>query len=154
MPNYNKVILIGHLTRDPEMRYTPKGAAIAQIGIATTRKWKSENYEEKEETCFADVTFFGKQAETVGQYMKKGAPMMIEGRLRTESWDDKQTGAKRSKLSIVGEGFQFLANKDRAEAHRGGNGPDSDTPQTERAKAKDEAYQRYVDGGPDAEIPF
>jgi single-strand DNA-binding protein len=107
MANYNKVILIGNLTRDPELRYTPKGMAIAKIGMAINRTWRDANGENKEETTFVDVDAFGKQAETIGQYMKKGRPFMIEGRLRLDTWEDKQTNQKRSKLGVVLESFRF-----------------------------------------------
>ncbi|MCU0771092.1 MAG: single-stranded DNA-binding protein [Verrucomicrobia bacterium] len=110
MANFNKVILMGNLTRDPELRYTPKGTAIARLGVAINRRWTSEGGEQREETTFVDVDAFGKQAETLGQYMKKGRPIFIEGRLRLDSWEDKQTGAKRSKLGVVLETFQFLGS--------------------------------------------
>lgn len=108
MANFNKVILIGNLTRDPELRYTPKGTAIAKIGLAVNRTWKTETGETREEVTFVDVDAFGRQAETLGQYMKKGRPILIEGRLRLDTWEDKQTNQKRSKLGIVLESFQFL----------------------------------------------
>src|SRR5271170_2357095 len=108
MASYNRVILMGNLTRDPELRYTPKGTAVARLGIACNRKWKSESGEMKEEVTFVDVDAFGKTAETIGQYLKKGRPILIEGRLRYETWDDKQSGQKRSKLGVVLETFQFL----------------------------------------------
>jgi single-strand DNA-binding protein len=98
MANFNKVILMGNLTRDPELRYTPKGTAVARIGLACNRKWKSETGEMKEEVTFVDVDAFGKTAETIGQYLKKGRPILIEGRLRYETWEDKQTKQKKSKL--------------------------------------------------------
>ncbi len=110
MANYNKVILMGNLTRDPELRYTPKGTAIARLGVAVNRRWTGEGGEQREETTFVDVDAFGKQAETLGQYMKKGRPIFIEGRLRLDSWEDKQTGQKRSKLGVVLENFQFLGS--------------------------------------------
>ena len=110
MASYNKVILIGNLTRDPELRYTPKGMAIAKIGLAVNRTWRNEAGETKEEVTFVDVDAFGRQAETLGQYMKKGSPLMIEGRLKLDQWDDKQTGQKRSKLGVVGENVQFLGS--------------------------------------------
>ena len=108
MANFNKVILAGNLTRDPELRYTPKGTAVARLGIAINRKWKSETGEMKEEVTFVDVDAFGKTAETIGQYLKKGRPILIEGRLRYETWEDKQTKQKKSKLGVVMETFQFL----------------------------------------------
>src|SRR6516165_4326555 len=108
MANFNKVILAGNLTRDPELRYTPKGVAIAKITLAVNRTWKSETGETKEEVTFVDVDAFGRQAEVIGQYLKKGRPILVEGRLKLDQWDDKQTGQKRSRLGVVLEGFQFL----------------------------------------------
>ncbi len=110
MANFNKVILVGNLTRDPELRYTPKGLAIAKVGLAINRSWNSETGEKKEEVTFVDVDIFGRTAENVAQYMKKGRPILIEGRLRLDQWDDKQTGQKRSKLGVVGETVQFLGS--------------------------------------------
>lgn len=108
MASFNKVILVGNLTRDPEVRYTPKGMAIAKLGLAVNRTWRTETGESKEEVTFVDIDAFGKQAETIAQYMRKGNPMLIEGRLRLDQWDDKQTGQKRSRLGVVLESFQFL----------------------------------------------
>ena len=92
MANFNKVILAGNLTRDPELRYTPKGTAIAKFGLAINRTWKTETGEAKEEVTFVDVDSFGRQAEVIAQYMKKGRPLLVGGRLRLDQWDDKQTG--------------------------------------------------------------
>jgi single-strand DNA-binding protein len=108
MASFNKVILIGNLTRDPELRYTPKGTAIAKLGLAMNRTWRDEAGQTKEEVTFVDVAAFGKQAETLGHYMKKGRPIMVEGRLKLDTWDDKQTNQKRSRLEVVLESFQFL----------------------------------------------
>jgi single-strand DNA-binding protein len=110
MASFNKVILVGNLTRDPELRYTPKGMAIAKIGLAVNRVWTNEAGEKKEEVTFVDVDIFGRTAENVGQYMRKGRPILIEGRLRLDQWDDKQTGQKRSKLGVVAETVQFLGS--------------------------------------------
>jgi len=133
MANYNKVILIGNLTRDPELRYTPKGTAIAKLGIAVNRTWRDANTgEQKEETTFVDVDAFGKQAETLGQYMKKGRPLMIEGRLKLDTWDDKQTNQKRSKLGVVLEAFQFL---DFRSGDDGSGGPPRPRPASTTAPA-------------------
>jgi single-strand DNA-binding protein len=115
MASFNRVILAGNLTRDPELRYTPKGTAIARLGIACNRKWKSETGELKEEVTFVDVDAFGKQAETISQYLKKGRPILIEGRLRYDTWEDKQSGQKKSKLGVVLESFQFLDSGGRGE---------------------------------------
>ena len=111
MASFNKVILVGNLTRDPELRYTPKGTAIAKIGLAVNRVWTNEAGEKKEEVTFVDVDVFGRTAENVGQYMRKGRPILIEGRLRLDQWDDKQTGQKKSKLGVVADTVQFLGGK-------------------------------------------
>ena len=108
MPSFNRVILAGHLTRDVELKYTAKGTAIARLGVAVNRKWKSESGEQKEEVTFVDVDAFGKQAETLSQYLSKGRALLIEGRLRLDQWEDKKTNEKRSKLGVVLESFSFL----------------------------------------------
>jgi len=108
MANFNKVILAGNLTRDPELRYTPKGTAIAKIGMAINRTWKTETGETREEVTFVDVDAFGRQAEVIGQYMKKGRPFLVEGRLKLDQWEDKNTHQKQSKLKVVLEGFSFI----------------------------------------------
>src|SRR5215475_6772673 len=110
MASFNKVILVGNLTRDPELRYTPKGTAIAKIGLAVNRVWTNEAGEKKEEVTFVDVDIFGRTAENVGQYMRKGRPILIEGRLKLDQWDDKQTGQKKSRLGVVAETVQFLGS--------------------------------------------
>lgn len=108
MANLNKVMLIGNLTRDPELRYTPKGTAVADIGLAINRVWTNDQNQRQEETTFVDVTLWGRQAEIAQQYLTKGRGAYIEGRLQLDTWDDKQTGQKRSKLKVVGENLQFL----------------------------------------------
>jgi len=108
MASFNKVIIAGNLTRDPEMRYTPKGTAIARFGIATNRKWKTETGEMKEEVTFVDIDAFGRQAEVIAQYMKKGRPLLVEGRLKLDEWEDKNTHQKVSKLRVVLESFSFI----------------------------------------------
>ena len=120
MASFNKVILVGNLTRDPELRYTPKGMAIAKVGVAVNRVWTNEAGEKKEEVTFIDVDIFGRTAENVGQYMRKGRPILIEGRLRLDQWDDKQTGQKRSRLGVVAENVQFLGSPSGAGAAEGG----------------------------------
>jgi single-strand DNA-binding protein len=108
MASFNKVILLGNLTRDPEVRYTPKGTAVTELGMAVNRVYSAENGEKREETTFVDVTLWGRTAEIAGEYLKKGRPVFIEGRLQLDTWDDKQSGQKRSKLKVVGEGLQLL----------------------------------------------
>jgi len=120
MASLNKVMLIGNLTRDPEIRYTPKGSAVAEIGLAVNRRYTMENGEKREETTFVDVTLWGRTAELAGEYLKKGRPVYIEGRLQLDSWDDKQTGQKRSKLRVVGEEMQFLSSREGGAGGGGG----------------------------------
>jgi single-strand DNA-binding protein len=122
MASFNKVILIGNLTRDPELRYTPKGTAIAKIGLAVNRTWRNEAGETKEEVTFIDVDVFGRTAENVGQYLRKGSPLMVEGRLKLDTWDDKQTNQKRSKLGVVAETVQFLGSRGGGAGDQGGGG--------------------------------
>jgi single-strand DNA-binding protein len=111
MASFNKVILAGNLTRDPELRYTPKGTAVARIGLAVNRTWKTETGETKEEVTFVDVDAFGRQAEVISQYMKKGRPFLVEGRLKLDQWEDKNTHQKQSKLKVVLEGFSFIDSR-------------------------------------------
>lgn len=120
MPNYNKVILAGNLTRDPELRYTPSGVAIAKVTLAINRNWRTETGEMREEVTFVDVDAFRKQAEAISQYLKKGRPLLVEGRLKLDQWEDKQTGQKRSRLGVVLENFQFLDSGSRANEESGG----------------------------------
>jgi single-strand DNA-binding protein len=110
--SYNKVILMGNLTRDPEIKYLPKGTAVAEIGLAVNRQYSTDSGEKREEVTFIDITLFGRTAEIVGQYCKKGRPLLVEGRLQLDSWDDKQTGQKRSKLKVVGENIQLLGGRE------------------------------------------
>jgi single-strand DNA-binding protein len=110
MASFNKVILMGNLTRDPELRFTPKGTAVAKLGLAVNRVWKTETGETKEEVLFIDVEAFSRQAETIGQYLKKGSPILVEGRLRLDTWDDKQTNQKRSKIFVIAENVKFLGS--------------------------------------------
>jgi single-strand DNA-binding protein len=108
MASFNKVILLGNLTRDPELRYTPKGQAVAKLGLAVNRKYTTESGEAREEVTFIDIDAWGKQAEIISQYLKKGRALFVEGRLKLDQWDDKNTGQKVSKLRVVLESFQFV----------------------------------------------
>ena len=121
MASFNKVILLGNLTRDPEVRYTPKGSAVADLGIAVNRQYTLENGEKREEVTFVDVTFWGRTAEVAGEYLKKGRPVFIEGRLQLDTWDDKQSGQKRSKLKVIGETMQMLGSPRGSGAANGGD---------------------------------
>lgn len=122
MASLNKVMLIGNLTRDPEIKYTPKGTAIADIGLAVNRNYTTDNGEKREEVTFIDVTLWGRTAEIVGEYCKKGRPLFVEGRLQLDTWDDKQTGQKRSKLKVVGDNIQLLGGREEGGGGGGGGG--------------------------------
>ena len=117
MASLNKVMLIGNLTRDPEVRYTPKGTAITEISLAMNRNYTTETGEKREEVTYVEVTLFARLGEIAAEYLKRGRPVFIEGRLRLETWDDKTSGQKRSKLSVVAEGLQLLGSRE------GGGGP-------------------------------
>lgn len=122
MPNLNKVMLMGNLTRDPEIKYTPKGMAIANFGIAINRVWSNEAGEKQEEVTFIDIEMFGRKAEVVGEYFKKGKPIYVEGRLKLDSWDDKTSGQKKSKLKVIGETFEFLGGREGGASGGGESG--------------------------------
>lgn len=135
MANLNKVMLIGNLTRDPELRYTPKGTAVADIALAINRVWNNEQGQKQEETTFVDITLWGRQAELAQQYLTKGRGAYVEGRLQMDTWDDKQTGQKRSKLKVVAESLQFLPDaKGGSGGHipQGGNQSSSRPPQQQQ----------------------
>jgi single-strand DNA-binding protein len=122
MASYNKVMLMGNLTRDPEVRYTPKGSAVADLALAVNRVYTAENGERREEVTYVDVTLWARTAEVAGQYLKKGSPVFIEGRLQMDTWEDKQTGQKRSKIKVVGEVMQLLGRRDGGGEEEGGGG--------------------------------
>ena len=154
MASFNNVILMGNLTRDPELRYTPKGTAIAKIGLAVNRVWTNEAGEKKEEVTFVDVDVFGRTAENVGQYMRKGRPIMVEGRLKLDQWDDKQTGAKRSKLGVVAETVQFLGGAPGA-GEGGGAAPAAPRAARPAASSAPAAEPVEGDGPPESDdVPF
>ncbi len=133
MANLNKVMLIGNLTRDPELRHTPKGTSVTELGLAINRVWYDDNKQKQEDTTFVDVTFWGRQAESIQQYLTKGRPIFIEGRLQLDSWDDKETGKKRSKLRVIGESFQFIDSKPGS---GGGNYSERSEPSSSPAAAR------------------
>lgn len=111
MASLNRVILLGNLTRDPAVKYTPSGTAICEIGLAVNRSWfDKQSNQKKEEVTFVDVTMFGRTAEVASEYLAKGNPVLIEGRLQLDTWDDKQSVQKRSKLKVIGENLQLLGS--------------------------------------------
>lgn len=123
MASYNKVIMMGNLTRDPQLKYLPNQTPLVEFGLASNRRFKMANGEDREEVCFVDCTAFGKQAEVINQYFTKGKPIFIDGRLKYDSWEDKQGGGKRSKLSIVIDRFEFVGGRDGAGGGGGGGAP-------------------------------
>jgi single-strand DNA-binding protein len=122
MASFNKVLLMGNLTRDPQLKYLPSQTPVAEFGLACNRKFKSAQGEDREEVTFVDVSAFGKTAELINQYFTKGKPIFIEGRLKFDQWEDKQGGGKRSKLTVVAENFQFIGGRDGGGAGGGGAG--------------------------------
>jgi single-strand DNA-binding protein len=142
MPNVNKVILIGNLTRDPEVSYTPKGTATCELGLAINRTF-TQGDEKKEEVTFVDVTLWGRVAEIAGEYAKKGRPIYIEGRLQLDQWEDKQTGNKRSKLKVFGENLQLLGSRSESGESGGQSsteGPKKLTPKPTQRPQSTEPY--------------
>ena len=137
MSNFNKVLLMGNLTRDVELKFTPSNQAVAQIGIAVNRRYRTKEGEDREETTFVDCEAWGRTAEVMNQYLAKGRPVFIEGRLKLDQWEDKD-GQKRSKMKVVVENFQFIGGRpegqggppqqrrESAPARRGGSAPASE----------------------------
>lgn len=121
MANFNKVLLMGNLTRDPQLKYLPNQTPVVEFGLASNRRYTT-NGEQREEVTFVDCSAFGRPAEIINQYCQKGKPIFIEGRLKFDSWEDRTSGQKRSKLSVVVDNFQFLGGRDDAGGGGGGGG--------------------------------
>jgi single-strand DNA-binding protein len=155
MASFNKVILLGNLTRDPEVRYTPKGSAVCDLGIAVNRQYTLDNGEKREEVTYVDVVLWARLAEIAGEYLKKGRPIFIEGRLQLDTWDDKQSGQKRSKLRVIGETMQLLGS--RPSGGGGGATEGAEEDRSSRSAAKTSAPPPKPAGPSepdDDEIPF
>ncbi|MFY8215512.1 MAG: single-stranded DNA-binding protein [Chthoniobacterales bacterium] len=148
MANVNKVILIGNVTRDPEIKYTAKGSAVTELGMAINRYFTTDGGEKREETTFVDVTLWGRQAEIAGEYLKKGRPVFIEGRLQLDTWDDKASGQKRSKLRVVAENLQLLGGRPGAGGE--GGGTDEDGAQSSGGYSRSAPPARQGGGAPPA----
>ena len=131
MASFNKVLLLGNLTRDPEVRYTPKGSAVCDLGIAVNRVYTTDGGEKREEATYVDVVLWSRLAEIAGEYLKKGRPVFIEGRLQMDSWEDKQSGQKRTKLRVVGETMQLLGSRTG-----GGGGPSTEAAEEDRQSSR------------------
>jgi single-strand DNA-binding protein len=150
---YNKIILVGNLTRDVELRYSPAGTAIAKFGIATNRTYKDNvTGENKQEVMFIDVTVFGRSAEIANQYLRKGSKVLVEGRLVLDQWVDS-SGQKRSKHSVVAEKIQFMETKAEAQRNRAGNYDNTETPAPKYEQPKQNKDIPSIDIDED-EIPF
>src|SRR5689334_2158462 len=139
MNGYNRVIIAGNLTRDPELRYTPKGTAVARLTLAVNRNYTTETGEKKEEVSFVDVDAWARQAEVIAQYMKKGRPLLVEGRLKQDTWEDKNTHQKQSKLKVVLEGFTFIDSRGAADGAPAAPGKPSAAPAAASSAAPEPA---------------
>jgi single-strand DNA-binding protein len=165
MASFNRVILVGNLTRDPELRYIPSGMAVTEVGLAVNDRRKNANGEWVEETTFVDVTLWGRQAEVASEYLSKGSPVLIEGRLKLDSWETND-GQKRSKLRVVGERMQMLGGRGGGGASGGGGGrpqpqsqPQSQPQQFEQQYSEPDPGMQYEEPGPvqppaQDDIPF
>lgn len=180
MASLNKVMLIGNLTRDPEVRFTPKGSAVSDLGIAVNRTYVTDSGEKMQETTYVDVVVWSRLAELAGQYLHKGSPVFIEGRLQMDTWEDKATGQKRSKIRVVADNLQFLGRREGGEdggpPMGGGNGggyqqasppqrssnfsrpaggpPQRQAPPPRQAQGDEFGDGPITDGLDDDEIPF
>ncbi len=153
MASFNKVILIGNLTRDPELRVTANGNSICKFGLAVNRAYQTRDGERREETTFIDIDSFGKQAEVISKYMRRGRPLMVEGRLKLDQWESD--GQKRSRLGVVLEGFQFLGSRDDADSNTsGGYEQSSPPPRPTPSEAKPETNFSNDDDTLDDDVPF
>lgn len=158
MASFNKVILLGNLTRDPEVKYTTGGTAVAEIGLAVNRTWwdKQAN-QKKEETTFVDVTLWGRQAEVAGEYLAKGRSVLIEGRLQLDSWDDRETGKKRSKLRVVGENMTMVGGRADGPPGGGGSGGRGASRGSSSSEPSGDPVDSFYNDGPSGggdDVPF
>ena len=158
MASFNKVILVGNLTRDPQVRYIPSGTAVADIGLAVSRQWTDKQTNtRREETTFVDITLWGRTAEVAGEYLAKGRQVLIEGRLQLDQWDDRETGQKRSKLKVVGENMTMLGSRGDAGAPSHSAPPASDAAPLESSgpgQSQESVYDVAGNETPDDEVPF
>jgi single-strand DNA-binding protein len=161
MASFNKCLLMGNLTRDPELKFLPSQTAVTEFGVACNRKFRTKEGEDREEVTFVDCTAFGKTAEVISQYMSKGKPIFIEGRLKFDSWEDKQGGGKRSKLTVVIENFQFVGGREGGEQQHPRDDGNQSYPRTRqtvgagaRGKPEDAFSGPPVGYDKDADIPF
>jgi single-strand DNA-binding protein len=152
MASFNRVILAGNLTRDPQLSYTPSNTPVCEFGMAMNRRWRDRDGNQKDEVCFVDVTSYGRQAETINQYMKKGNPMLVEGRLRYRQWTNKE-GQNRTRLDVIVENFTFLGG---GGGGGGGAGANRQAARPAQAEGTEEPPPAEDYGPPpeDPNIPF
>jgi len=152
MAGYNRVILLGNLTRDPQLRYLPNNMAVCDLGLAVSRKFRDRDGNQKEDTCFIDLVAWGRQAETINQYMSKGRPLLVEGRLQLDTWTG-QDGQKHSKHRVVIENFQFVGG--RPDQGGGGGAPyEQRSAPAERGPLNDRPVQSLDNARPPAGVPL
>ncbi len=174
MASFNKVILLGNLTRDPQVRYIQSGSAVAEIGLAVNRSWyDKQSNQRKEEVTFIDVTLWGRQAEIAGEYLAKGRSVLIEGYLKLDSWDDKESGQKRSKLRVVCENMTMVGGRtegggpggggpprgggnagSRGGGGRGGSQPSYEESEAPSERSPDQSFYDEPAGGSGDDVPF
>jgi single-strand DNA-binding protein len=155
MANVNKVILIGNVTRDPEVKFTSKGSAVTDIGLAINRNYTLDNGEKREETTFVDVELWGRLAEIAGEYAKKGRPLYVEGRLRMDTWEDKASGQKRSRMKVVGENLQLLGGRTEGGGGRPTGGGEHESHEAPAPRRSAPPPSRPAPSSePDDDIPF
>ena len=150
MASFNKVIIMGNITRDPELMQTKNGTSICHFSVAVNRSYNSQDGSTRDETCFVEVDSFGRTAENIAKFFNKGKPILIEGRLRQDSWEDKQTGQKRSKLLVVLERFEFVGGRDNGSSFGGDYERSAPSPRQNGAAGP----QRVVDDMDDDDVPF
>lgn len=167
MASFNRVILMGNLTRDPQVKYIPSGTAVAELGLAVNRTWFDKNAnQKKEDVTFVDVTLWGRQAEIAGEYLSKGRAVLIEGRLQMDTWQDKESGQNRSKLKVVCENMTMVGGRNEGGGSGGGGGyqrpqasaPSSSGNQSDFSSGVDSSADSFYDSPsgntPDDEVPF
>ena len=160
MRGFNKVILAGNLTRDPQLKYLPSQMAVVEFGLAMNRKWRTAEGQDREEVCFVDCSAFGKTGEVINQYCTKGKPLLVEGRLKLDQWEDKQGGGKRSRLTVVVENFTLLSGGpgdgggQGGGYDEGGGGPSQPRPPANRPPAARSSPQNQAPARPAPEQPF
>ena len=155
MANVNKVILIGNVTRDPEVKFTSKGSAVTDIGLAINRNYTLDNGEKREETTFVDVELWGRLAEIAGEYAKKGRPLYVEGRLRMDTWEDKASGQKRSRMKVVGENLQLLGGRTEGGGRPSSGGGEHESHEAPAPRRTGPPPSRPAPSSePDDDIPF